>query len=133
MAPLPPGERAPRGGRRPTTGCSWTRRSGFLRTGASWRGLPERYGNPDTARKRFSRWCAKGVWGRVLEALGPNPDLGAVPLDSTIVRAHPHAAGGKGARAQALGRSRGGFGAGLRPTPDSYPLPGLLLLTTTCY
>ena len=69
-----------------------------LRTGASWRDLPARFGSPDTARKRFSRWCARGVWERVLAALGPDPDLEAVLLDSTVVRAHPHAAGGKGGR-----------------------------------
>ena len=80
-----------------------------LRTGASWRDLPARFGSSDTARKRFSRWCAKGVWGRVLAAVGPEPDLEAVLLDSTVVRAHPHAAGGKGGRGP---RASAGPGAG---------------------
>ncbi len=69
-----------------------------LRTGASWRDLPARFGDPGTARKRFSRWCERGVRGRVLAELGPEPDLEAVLPDSTVVRAHPHAAGGKGGR-----------------------------------
>ena len=89
-----------------------------LRTGASWRDLPERYGNPGTARKRFSRWCAKGVWGRVLAALGPDPDPEAVLLDSTVVRAHPHAAGGKGGRgrkASAAAAAGSGRRSTLRP------------------
>jgi putative transposase len=89
-----------------------------LRTGASWRDLPERYGNPGTARKRFSRWCARGVWGRVLAALGPDPDLEAVLLDSTIVRAHPHAAGGKGGRRR---KASAGPAAGSGPSSISRP------------
>ena len=89
-----------------------------LRTGASWRDLPARYGSSDTARKRFSRWCEKGVWARVLEALGPEPDLEAVLLDSTVVRAHPHAAGGKGGRGR---RASAAAGAGSAPSSTSRP------------
>ena len=70
----------------------------IARTGAGWRDLPERFGKWDSVHKRFARWCRRGVWGRVLTELGPDPDLEAVLLDSTIVRAHPHAAGGKGGR-----------------------------------
>src|SRR5215211_4223135 len=87
-----------------------------LRTGASWRDLPARFGDPGTARKRFSRWSAKGVWSRVLAALGPDPDLEAVLLDSTIVRAHPHAAGGKGGRGR---KASAAAGAGSGPSSTS--------------
>ena len=89
-----------------------------LRTGASWRDLPERYGSSDTARKRFSRWCEKGVWGRVLAELGPDPDLEAVLLDSTVVRAHPHAAGGKGGRGR---NASAAAGAGSARSSTSRP------------
>jgi transposase len=65
------------------------------RTGAPWRDLPGRFGNWNSVFRRFSRWSERGVWARVLAALGPDPDLEAVLLDSTVVRAHPHAAGGK--------------------------------------
>jgi transposase len=41
----------------------------LLRTGAPWRNLPERFGTWNTVYKRFNRWCKRGVWGRVLEAL----------------------------------------------------------------
>ena len=68
----------------------------IARTGAGWRDLPARFGKWDTVHKRFARWCRSGVWERLLTILGPDPDLEAVLLDSTIVRAHPHAAGGKG-------------------------------------
>jgi transposase len=42
---------------------------------------------------RFSRWGKTGVWQRVIEAVSTDADLQALMLDSTIVRAHQHAAG----------------------------------------
>ena len=45
-------------------------------------------------RKRFDRWCAKGVWARVAAAAG-DPELAEVQLDSTSVKAHPVAATGR--------------------------------------
>ena len=62
------------------------------KTGAPWRDLPERFGNWNSAYRRFARWARKGVWARVLEQLA-DPDVEWLILDSTVVRAHPHAAG----------------------------------------
>jgi transposase len=62
------------------------------KTGAPWRDLPERFGPWGSVWKRFDRWAKKGVWGRVFEAL-QDPDLEWMILDSTVVRAHQHAAG----------------------------------------
>lgn len=64
-----------------------------LRTGSPWRDLPVELGNWHNTYTRFSRWGETGVWGRVTEALSTEPDLQALLLDSTIVRAHQHAAG----------------------------------------
>jgi transposase len=64
------------------------------RTGIPWRDLPERFGNWNSVWRRFDRWAAKGVWGRVMDALR-DPDLEWLILDSTAVRAHPCAAGAK--------------------------------------
>src|SRR5262249_28955164 len=64
----------------------------IARTGSPWRDLPERFGPWNSAFRRFSRWCKRGVWGRVLESLGNDSELSNVLLDSTIVRAHQHAA-----------------------------------------
>ena len=61
------------------------------KTGIPWRDLPVRFGKWDTAFKRFSRWAAKGTWRRVFEAL-QDPDLEWMIMDSTVVRAHAHAA-----------------------------------------
>jgi putative transposase len=70
----------------------------IARTGAPWRDLPERFGPWNSAYRRFYRWCKSGVWGRVLEALGGDAELSNLLLDSTIVRAHQHAAGAKGGK-----------------------------------
>lgn len=66
----------------------------IAKTGAPWRDLPERFGKWNTVWKRFDRWAQKGTWQRVFEAL-QDPDLEWLILDSTIIRAHPHAAGAK--------------------------------------
>ena len=71
----------------------------IARTGAPWRDLPERFGNWNSVFQRFNRWCRRGVWQRVFETLGGDPDLEHLLLDSTVVRAHQHAAGAKGGRA----------------------------------
>jgi transposase len=64
------------------------------KTGAPWRDLPERFGNWNSTWRRFDRWARKGVWQRVFETL-QDPDLEWLILDSTVVRAHPCAAGSK--------------------------------------
>ena len=71
----------------------------IAKTGAPWRDLPERFGPWNSVWRRFDRWARKGVWQRVFEAL-QDPDLEWVLLDSTIARAHQHAAGKKGGPAR---------------------------------
>jgi transposase len=64
----------------------------IAKTGAPWRDWPGRFGPWGSARKRFDRRAKEGVWERVLEAPG-DPDLEWLIIDSTVVRAHQHAAG----------------------------------------
>src|SRR5664280_878348 len=83
----------------------------IVRTGSPWRDLPEAFGDWNSVFRRFSRWSVKGVWWRIFEAMSDDPDFEYLIVDSTIVRAHQHAAGAKkgGSEDQALGRSRGGL------------------------
>jgi len=66
----------------------------IAKTGAPWRDLPERFGKWDTVFQRFNRWCKRGVWGRVWQ-VWQDPDLECLMLDSTVIRAHQHAAGAR--------------------------------------
>ncbi len=90
----------------------------IARTGAPWEDLPERYGKYNTVYKRFSRWAKKGRWQALFEAL-QEPDLEWIMLDTTVVRAHQHAAGQK--KAPPKTRPSDAPEAGSRPssTPPS--------------
>jgi transposase len=77
-----------------------------LRTGAPWRDLPERYGSWQTCYARFVRWRREGTWERLLAHVQTKSDavgevVWEVSVDSTIARAHQHAAGARKARSQA--------------------------------
>jgi transposase len=90
------------------------------KTGIPWRDLPARFGHWDTVYKRFNRWCQKGTWQRVFEALR-DPDLEWLIMDSTVIRAHPCAAGAKKKRTEAAGKTNrrwaaAGAGSGPRFT-----------------
>jgi putative transposase len=67
----------------------------IARTGAPWRDLPEACGAWNSVFRRFSRCSAKGVWQRIFAAMSDDPDFEYLIVDSTIVRAHQHAAGAK--------------------------------------
>src|SRR3982751_5709071 len=64
-----------------------------FRTGVPWRDLPERFGRGVKVHTRFSRWAKTGVWERVFQHLAADADNEYAMIDSTIVRAHQHAAG----------------------------------------
>lgn len=66
------------------------------RAGIPWRDLPERFGDYRVIHTRHMRWSKSGVWQRVFEHLAADADNEYAMIDSTIVRAHQHAAGAKG-------------------------------------
>ena len=74
----------------------------ILRTGSPWRALPERYGSWKSVSSRFYRWQRAGIWDRILAEVQRQADAeGRLDwslhfVDSTMVRAHQHAAGAKG-------------------------------------
>ena len=76
--------------RRVLDGIFWT-----LRTGSPWRDLPERYGPYTTVYNRYNRWARAGVWLRIFEVLAERSPDSLHLIDSSIIRAHQHAAGGK--------------------------------------
>lgn len=69
------------------------------RTGSPWRDLPESYGCWKTVYNRHRRWSADGTWAGVLQELqrgcDAEVDTWMVAIDSTVVRAHHHAAGAR--------------------------------------
>lgn len=68
------------------------------RAGIPWRDLPTRFGDWNNIHRRHRRWSESGVWRKVFEHLAADADNEYAMIDSTIVRAHQHAAGAKGGR-----------------------------------
>jgi transposase len=68
----------------------------WRRTGVPWRDLPPAFGPWKTVFNRFDRWSKSGKWERLFEVLRTDADDEWYSVDSTINRAHQHAAGGKG-------------------------------------
>ncbi|SRR5258706_9751995 len=86
----------PRDLRRMVNGILW-----LDKAGAPWRDLPERYGSWRTVASRYYRWVHAGVWEQVLAALQAQGDQQGQlnwelhHVDSTVIRAHQHAAGAR--------------------------------------
>jgi transposase len=108
-------------GKKPGRPPTWTRRQLIdgirwrTRVGAPWRDVPERYGPWDRAYDLFRRWQRNGTWKQIFEQLQVEADAQGliawdVSVDSTIARAHQHAAGA---------RKRGTSNASHRAGPTS--------------
>lgn len=74
----------------------------IAKTGAPWRDLHPRFGPWKTVYNRFRRFALSGVWKRVFEELRVDVDPDGSMADATIVRAHQHAAGGKGGSTETI-------------------------------
>lgn len=85
-----------------------------FRTGCPWRDVPREFGPWQTLWKRHDTWAGDGTWQAILQALQGQADAAGeldwtVAVDSTVVRAHQHAAG---ARHDTGGRSESHESAG---------------------
>ena len=68
-----------------------------LKTGCRWCDLPPEYGPPTTIYNRFVRWARRGVWKDMFHALAARGRSAQTQMiDSTHVKAHRSASGGKG-------------------------------------
>ena len=117
-----------------------------MRVGAPWRDVPSWYGPWQCVYWLFRRWQLDGVGRSILTALRARADAAGlitwdVSVDSTIARAHQHAAVARhdpGAQAEvpvgepadhALGRSRGGWTTKLHLACEQGQRPMSLALT----
>lgn len=96
LPPAPPRGHAWADHRRVINGIVW-----HLRTGATWRDIPPRYGPWQTCYDRFVRWRRDGTWLRLLHALQADADArgdidwDGAALDATHIKAHRSASGAR--------------------------------------
>jgi transposase len=142
-------------GKKPGRPPKWSKRQLIdgirwrVRVGAPWRDVPECYGPWQTVYGLFRRWQRAGVWQHIVAGLQARADAAGlitwdVSVDSTISRAHQHAAGARtrpesqkespgGVEEEpadhALGRSRGGWTTKLHLGCEQGQKPLAMLLT----
>ncbi|MFF0476514.1 IS5 family transposase [Streptomyces sp. NPDC004284] len=120
-----------------------------VRTGVPWRDIPVEYGPWNRVYDLFRRWQRNGTWPRILTRLQSLADAkGAITwdlsVDSTVCRAHQHAAGARKQgdlrkeppggiftepRDHGLGRSRGGFTVKLHLAVEQGQKPMSIVVT----
>ncbi|MFI5808536.1 IS5 family transposase [Streptomyces sp. NPDC051561] len=142
-------------GKKPGRPPIWTRRQLIdgirfrTRTGVPWRDVPERYGPWARSYDLFRRWQRDGTWQRIfseLQAQADTKDLITwdLNIDSTVCRAHQHAAGARkrgtfrssrpavspsSRNDHALGRSRGGLTTKIHLAVEQGQKPMSLVIT----
>ena len=84
----------------------WTRRQLIdgirwrVRVGSPWRDVPDCYGSWQAIYGLFRRWQRAGIWAAIVTGLQARADAAGlitwdVSVDSTVARAHQHAAGAR--------------------------------------
>ncbi|WP_443043178.1 IS5 family transposase [Streptomyces sp. HM190] len=141
-------------GKKPGRPPTWARRQLIdgirfrVRTGVPWRDLPAEYGPWGRAYDLFRRWQRDGTWHRIFTALQARADAKElitwdINVDSTVCRAHQHAAGARkkgscrrsrpAASASSpdhgLGRSRGGLTTKLHLAVEQGQKPMSIVIT----
>ena len=101
----------------------------IARTGSPWRDLPQEFGHWHRAYVRYNRWCHKGHWERIFEAVSGDSDLTYLMVDGSIVRVHQHGAAKKHHQEEGMGKSRGGLSTKIHAAVDALGNPLRLLLS----
>lgn len=57
--------------------------------------LPEKYGHWQTVYSKFRKWNDEGVLEKVFKSLSEDADMENLSIDSTSIRVHQSANGGK--------------------------------------
>ncbi|WP_432249640.1 IS5 family transposase [Streptomyces sanyensis] len=143
------------GGKKPGRPPIWTRRQLIdgirfrTRTGVPWRDVPERYGPWGRVYDLFRRWQRDGTWQSILAELQAQSDAKElitwdINVDSTVCRAHQHAAGARkrgiykrsrpavsapSRNDHGLGRSRGGLTTKLHLVVEQGQKPMSIVIT----
>ena len=100
-----------------------------LRSGCRWCDCPPEYGPPTTIYNRFARWAERGIWENLFRRLAENGrSTDTQMIDSTHVKAHRSAAGGKGGSknrllaARAEGATRRSMHSQMLKAPNCHPV-----------
>ena len=68
-----------------------------LRSGCRWQDCPPEYGPHTTIYNRFARWARRGIWEKLFRELAVRGrSTETQMIDSTHIKAHRSASGGKG-------------------------------------
>ncbi|WP_371665216.1 IS5 family transposase [Streptomyces sp. NBC_01241] len=142
-------------GKKPGRPSIWMRRQLIdgirfrTRTGAPWRDVPERYGPWGRVYDLFRRWQRDGTWQQIFAELQAQADARKlitwdIDVDSTVCRAHQHAAGARkrglcrrsrpaaspsSRNDHGLGRSRGGLTTKLHLAVEQGQKPMSIVIT----
>ena len=97
-----------------------------LKVGCRWVDCPPEYGPHKTIYNRFNRWSGRGIWQSIFETVAGSPEPpDQAALDSTHVKAHRCAGGGKGGPRNRRLASRGAAGtARFTRLPTNSVVPG---------
>ena len=101
----------------------------IARSGAQWRELPESYGPWQSVHARFAKWRDDGTLEGVFHALSEAADMENLSMDSTCVKVHESANGGKKTADKAVGRTRGGLNTKIHAVVDGLGNPLEFLLS----
>lgn len=92
-----------------------------LRTGCPWRDLPAKFGPWSSVYTRWRRWCASGLWAKLLGLLARGARGELRHLDCSHIKLHQHGANPPGGQDRhAIGRTKGGINTKLAVIVDAY-------------